>query len=252
MDIRDSGRPLQPETIMPTLIALLVRDTARLFEVRALAVALPLFVAWGCGGDRSHDGSGNGANTSDSTGDSEGTGNDNAGGKADAGGSSGQNAARSDAGSGSSSARDAGSRPDSAGNSGTPARVADAGTTSAACDETSLNLVGCSCPSGEEKRACYTGPKATRNVGTCRDGSQTCVAGGEFGGTYSDCTGDVLPTATATCVIVPDAGTPDAGKPPSKCMQTSGISGAITLPNGTMFCEDDLGGGFPGGIFGGP
>jgi hypothetical protein len=33
-------------------------------------------------------------------------------------------------------------------------------------------------------------------------------------------------------------------------MQTSGISGTITLPDGTMFCEDDHGG--FGGIFGGP
>jgi hypothetical protein len=110
-------------------------------------------------------------------------------------------------------------------------------------------LTGCPCSSVDEKHACYTGSKETRNVGACHDGSQTCVGGGEFGGTYEACKGEVLPTATAKCVIVPDAGTPDAGKP-SKCMQTSGISGAITLPDGTMFCEDDQGG--FGGLFGGP
>ena len=40
-------------------------------------------------------------------------------------------------------------------------------------------------------RSCYDGPAATRGVGLCKDGSQTCVVGGS--GTWGSCTGQVLP-----------------------------------------------------------
>ncbi len=54
---------------------------------------------------------------------------------------------------------------------------------------------GCSCTAGQT-RACYTGPAATRNIGACQDGSQTCVAA--TGGTaWGPCTGEVLPAAPA-------------------------------------------------------
>ncbi|MCS6798956.1 MAG: MopE-related protein [Myxococcota bacterium] len=51
----------------------------------------------------------------------------------------------------------------------------------------------CACRPGET-RACYTGSPATRGVGRCRDGSQSCVVGGG-GASWGSCVGEVLPTA---------------------------------------------------------
>ena len=52
---------------------------------------------------------------------------------------------------------------------------------------------GCACAVGET-RACYGGPAITRRVGTCADGQQTCE-GTEAWAVWSDCVGDVGPTA---------------------------------------------------------
>jgi hypothetical protein len=60
------------------------------------------------------------------------------------------------------------------------------------CNPMSEDLSGCNCPSIGGTRACYTGPANTRNVGLCKDGSQTCVAHNEFG-TWGPCTGAVTP-----------------------------------------------------------
>jgi hypothetical protein len=60
------------------------------------------------------------------------------------------------------------------------------------CNPQSLDLVGCNCPAGGATRACYTGPATTRNIGLCKDGSQTCIASGEFG-TWGPCNGSVTP-----------------------------------------------------------
>jgi hypothetical protein len=57
-----------------------------------------------------------------------------------------------------------------------------------------LDQSGCSCPTAGATRACYTGPAGSENVGTCKDGTQTCVADGEFA-TWSACAGDVLPSS---------------------------------------------------------
>ena len=57
-----------------------------------------------------------------------------------------------------------------------------------------LDQAGCSCVSAGETRACYTGPAGSQGKGTCKDGTQTCVADGEFA-EWGPCTGDVLPTA---------------------------------------------------------
>lgn len=52
----------------------------------------------------------------------------------------------------------------------------------------------CACePSSQPTQACYPGPPATRGVGQCKDGVQTCVAAGEFS-TWSSCSGAVVPT----------------------------------------------------------
>ena len=56
-----------------------------------------------------------------------------------------------------------------------------------------LNLQGCGCPTAGMTRACYTGPADTENIGTCKDGTQTCIAMGEFSN-WGPCAGDVLPT----------------------------------------------------------
>jgi hypothetical protein len=52
---------------------------------------------------------------------------------------------------------------------------------------------GCLCEIGA-KRACYGGPNGTGGVGTCRDGSQVCLAGaGGVGSYWGPCDGDVRP-----------------------------------------------------------
>jgi hypothetical protein len=51
---------------------------------------------------------------------------------------------------------------------------------------------GCICQIGET-RACYGGPPATRGVGLCRDGMQTCVMGVGGQAAWGPCMGEVLP-----------------------------------------------------------
>lgn len=48
----------------------------------------------------------------------------------------------------------------------------------------------CACAPGSVQ-SCFSGPPGRRNVGACRDGSQTCL----MSGTWGSCTGGVLPTA---------------------------------------------------------
>ena len=61
------------------------------------------------------------------------------------------------------------------------------------------NLAGCVCATPGEQRPCWTGDPAARGLGTCTDGSQTCVApqmsGETFGATWSTCSGGVQPAA---------------------------------------------------------
>lgn len=52
---------------------------------------------------------------------------------------------------------------------------------------------GCACTVGA-KQACYTGPFATRNIGACKDGTQSCTKSGEFAA-WGPCTGAVEPKA---------------------------------------------------------
>jgi hypothetical protein len=52
---------------------------------------------------------------------------------------------------------------------------------------------GCACTPGAT-RACYGGPPATAQVGTCRDGTQSCLVGvGGVGSFWGPCDGDVRP-----------------------------------------------------------
>jgi hypothetical protein len=52
---------------------------------------------------------------------------------------------------------------------------------------------GCICRLGET-RGCYGGPPATRGVGLCRDGMQTCVMGVGGQSAWGPCMGEQLPT----------------------------------------------------------
>ncbi|MBK6695182.1 MAG: hypothetical protein IPG50_23660 [Myxococcales bacterium] len=60
------------------------------------------------------------------------------------------------------------------------------------CEPDALDQAGCPCTLGET-RACYTSAAATRAVGTCKDGSQSCEGGGEFS-RWSACVGAFAPT----------------------------------------------------------
>jgi hypothetical protein len=71
------------------------------------------------------------------------------------------------------------------------------------CDPTSADLSGCSCTAVGTTHACYTGDPKTRNVGACKDGSQTCQKTGEFA-TWGPCTGSVTPT-TEACTSTTDS-----------------------------------------------
>lgn len=52
---------------------------------------------------------------------------------------------------------------------------------------------GCICTPGEVQ-ACFLGPPGHRGVGACLDGMQICIASGEFGGVWGECTGGIRPT----------------------------------------------------------
>ena len=58
--------------------------------------------------------------------------------------------------------------------------------------------VGCACVIGSTQ-PCYTGPGSTRNVGICRDGTQTCVAMGSMPAGSGTCAGQVTPNASEIC-----------------------------------------------------
>lgn len=72
------------------------------------------------------------------------------------------------------------------------------------------NFTNCPCTTGET-RVCYTGSAATRGVGACHDGVQTCVEQQELRFGFGPCTGEVLPSASnggcvgeIPCVDVPE------------------------------------------------
>lgn len=72
----------------------------------------------------------------------------------------------------------------------------DGGAPSAAsCAPDALDKTGCTCSTPGQTRQCYSGPGASRGVGICRDGQQTCVAKNELGGTWGPCEGGTLPAA---------------------------------------------------------
>ena len=81
---------------------------------------------------------------------------------------------------------------------GGDAGIGDANTVDAqlqiSCDPGSGDQQGCGCVPGEAARACFSADPAKRGVGVCHDGTQDCPGSGEFG-TWSACTGEMLPGA---------------------------------------------------------
>lgn len=59
------------------------------------------------------------------------------------------------------------------------------------------NKPGCGCLTVGEKAACWTGLRANRNLGACKDGQTTCVQINENAKAWGPCEGQVLPTPGA-------------------------------------------------------
>jgi hypothetical protein len=80
-------------------------------------------------------------------------------------------------------------------------------------------------------RACYSGPAATRDVGTCRAGSEFCIDGA-----WGSCTDQVLPGAEVCSGIDEDCdGTPDNGNPGAGLLCVTGQPGECST--GVTACE---------------
>jgi hypothetical protein len=60
------------------------------------------------------------------------------------------------------------------------------------------NLPGCPCPAEGMTAKCWTGARANRNLGICKDGTTTCTLSGEVALDWGPCEGEVLPDPGAT------------------------------------------------------
>jgi hypothetical protein len=92
---------------------------------------------------------------------------------------------------------------------------------------------GCSCTVGATS-PCWTGPADQRSQRSCKDGTQTCVAEGEFG-RWSDCEGEVK-----------DCPPPDPPPPVCGCIPGAVVScdedcsqGIFCMPFSTKECLPD-------------
>lgn len=95
---------------------------------------------------------------------------------------------------------------------------------------------GCACSVGESQ-PCYSGSSATRDVGACRSGSQTCSAGA-----WSACTGEVIPTSERCngldddCNGVVDDQVADAGVSCATNLPGQCASGQTTCSSAAFSC----------------
>lgn len=60
------------------------------------------------------------------------------------------------------------------------------------------NKPGCSCNNLGDKAPCWSGLRANRNLGICKDGTTTCQMKNELEKAWGECVGEVLPTSGAT------------------------------------------------------
>jgi hypothetical protein len=60
------------------------------------------------------------------------------------------------------------------------------------------NKPGCGCTTPGEKKACWTGLRRQRNLGTCKDGQTQCIRKNELTYVWGECAGQVLPASGAT------------------------------------------------------
>jgi len=118
------------------------------------------------------------------------------------------------------------------------------GNTTEACDGADDNCdgqvdEGCSCTNGQTQ-ACYSGDPATKNVGECSAGTQTCS-----GGKWGTCTGEVLPAAEKCnglnddCDSQTDEGNPQGGQSCSTGKQGACAAGTTACSNSTLVCNQN-------------
>ncbi|MCK6513147.1 SH3 domain-containing protein [Myxococcota bacterium] len=94
------------------------------------------------------------------------------------------------------------------------------------------------CSAGQTQ-PCYTGPSATKGVGLCKAGTQSCNSG-----KWGACTGEVKPTSEScngkddNCDGSTDEGDPGAG---ASCTD-SGCQGTLRCENGKLVCRTSGGG----------
>ena len=87
---------------------------------------------------------------------------------------------------------------------------ADATTSRNCSDPNAGDLVGCSCPAPDEKRACWTIDPSKRDRNGCKDGTQTCSKTGEFA-IWGPCLGEITScpafwdAAAPACTCYPGA-----------------------------------------------
>src|SRR6185312_2977535 len=146
------------------------------------------------------------------------------------------------------------------GDGGAGSGGAGGGPTMSCNDNNAPDLEGCGCD-GSDTRSCWDGPPNSENVGTCKDGTQTC-AGGQWPTT---CSGEVLPSTEAcddaldhNCNHLPGCLDVFSCATSPACMQSCKVDGSrmgCVCPDGsgdTATCPaGDVGitsGGFPGTV----
>lgn len=91
------------------------------------------------------------------------------------------------------------------------------------------NKPGCACDTVGQTAACWTGLRANRNLGVCKDGTTTCVQISENTKAWGECVGEVLPTPGAT-----------KGAPACKCFSVGQWKLANLSPCFLEMCDTAL------------
>jgi hypothetical protein len=96
------------------------------------------------------------------------------------------------------------------------------------------NKPGCACLNPGETAPCWTGLRADRNLGVCKDGVTTCQQTGETTRAWGECVGQVLPTPGAT-----------KGAAACSCFSAGQWKIANLSPCSFTYCSIDPGAGNP-------